>query len=136
MLKILVVDDNESIRELLQIALAGPYEVFTAPTEEEAKSYLQRKDIDLMFLDVWLGGHNSMSIIPWMVENNVGAHTILITGDDRITVKPEYKSVEEHIDYVLVKPFGIQHVIRIAASALKKNLESLETQFRSTDELG
>lgn len=120
MLKILVVDDNESIRELLRVALAGPYTVYTAPSVSHAKHILTTKHVDIIFLDVWLNGRDGTELLSWVEKKNLECRTILITGDDVY----DYNHVKNMVDHILIKPFDLADVLQIASTALEKKLEN------------
>ena len=55
--RILVVDDDPAIRELLRFKLISQgYEVETAKTAEEFQSMAKESKYDLILLDIWLKG--------------------------------------------------------------------------------
>jgi len=57
--KVLVVEDNAFFREVAADALGSEYEVISADSAAEARTYLARGDIDLMILDLTLDGPDS-----------------------------------------------------------------------------
>jgi len=61
--KLLIVDDERSIRELFQSAFSGPdYQVHLAEDGEQALDILKLHDIDLIFLDLKLFGMNGIEL--------------------------------------------------------------------------
>jgi two-component system, OmpR family, response regulator len=54
--KILIVDDDEDLTQLLRLCLQNAWEVHTAHGREEAVSVLGRVTPDLIMLDLHLGG--------------------------------------------------------------------------------
>ena len=61
--KLLVVDDEPDIREILQVNLeAAGYEVITASSAEEALALLDGS-VSLILLDVMLGGISGFSMV-------------------------------------------------------------------------
>jgi len=53
---VLVVDDDEGMRDTLTAILKRQYLVLTAATGEEGLVVLKREDVDLILLDVRLPG--------------------------------------------------------------------------------
>ena len=61
--KILVVDDEASIRELFEDILgASGYKIFTAEGAEQALEILKQENIDVIFLDLKLFGMNGIEL--------------------------------------------------------------------------
>jgi len=57
MKKILVVDDQSAVRELVSVTLEiGPYEILTAENGDQALAVAQREHPSLMLLDVQMPG--------------------------------------------------------------------------------
>jgi DNA-binding response OmpR family regulator len=64
MAKILVVDDESQIRELLRAALTGKgYEVFTAPDAPQAEALLREHPIDLVITDVHMPEAGGLDLV-------------------------------------------------------------------------
>ena len=62
--RILIVDDEGSIRYFLSEELSqGGYLVFTAASGEEALVLLEREAIDLVLLDLKMGGMNGLQVM-------------------------------------------------------------------------
>ena len=53
---VLVVDDDEGMRDTLTAILKREYLILTAATGEEGLAILNRKDVNLILLDVRLPG--------------------------------------------------------------------------------
>jgi Response regulator containing CheY-like receiver, AAA-type ATPase, and DNA-binding domains len=69
--KILVVDDEASIRELFSaVFIEADYEVIAAEGGTEALKILQLEDIDVIFLDLKLFGMNELSYAVKSAKQN------------------------------------------------------------------
>jgi len=117
--KILVVDDEEDLCEILQFNLnhAG-YDVDVAYTADEALIKLAR-NYDLILLDVMLGeisGFTIADVIRKEFRNDVPI--IFITAKD--TVEDKLKGFNVGADDYIPKPFSIKEVIARVQAVLSR----------------
>ena len=66
---ILIVDDDEGMRDTLNAILRRDYRVLRAATGEAALAILNREDVDLMLLDVRLPGIDGFDVLRIVKEN-------------------------------------------------------------------
>ncbi|MCK5542320.1 MAG: response regulator [Desulfobacterales bacterium] len=79
--RILVVDDEESIRTLYQSALVTQgYEVSAAESGEKALEILETKLITIMFLDLNLPGMSGIQLCKKIMQKIPTAICIAVTG--------------------------------------------------------
>ncbi len=81
--RILVVEDNEDVRELAESMLdSAGYAVVSAPSGEEALTLLDNdKEIDLVFTDVLMpGGMNGLQLADQVRERRPGTPILITTG--------------------------------------------------------
>ena len=113
--RILVVDDEASIRTLVRTALeSAGYEVTTARDGCEAIALLAASDFDLVLLDVMMPKLSGLGVIDQLRKNNIGtlAHTYLLTGSgaERLTNLP--------VRGVIEKPFDIDRLLAEAKDCI------------------
>ena len=60
---ILIVDDDEGMRETLTAMLRRDYRVLRAATGEFALQVIEKEDVDLMLLDVRLPGISGFEVL-------------------------------------------------------------------------
>jgi two-component system phosphate regulon response regulator OmpR len=112
---ILVVDDDQRLRSLLQRFLAEHgFRVTTAETAEMARDRLRFLQPDLMVLDVMMPGESGLSLTQSLKDESSGIPIILLTAagapEDRIA------GFEAGADDYLAKPFDPRElVLRIRA---------------------
>ncbi len=78
---ILVVDDEESIRRLLQKELAAPHRrIQTAATAAKALEMCRRESFEVVLLDIRMGSENGLELLPQFLRRLPDAKVIMITG--------------------------------------------------------
>lgn len=81
MAKILVIDDEAHIREILTARMeALSHTVFTAATLDEGLCIIDGQDLDLVFLDVNLPDGNGLDALPAIKQNRSEPQVIIITA--------------------------------------------------------
>jgi NtrC-family two-component system response regulator AlgB len=121
---VLVVDDEVSIRRTLALCLESEgYNVFSAGSVKEALDEAARQYIDLAFVDLRLGGHSGLDLIPELLAANPGARVILITAYGGI--ETAVQAIKRGAFDYLPKPFEPDQVLLMAKRALHTRLEEL-----------
>jgi PAS domain S-box-containing protein len=81
MTRILVVDDEESIREMMRMSLElDGYEVVTACDGTSALELFRAKAPDVVLLDVRMPGMDGVEVLRAMKEMDPAAEVIIVTG--------------------------------------------------------
>lgn len=120
--RILIVDDEENILELLKYNLEkNGFEVLPKDNGEEALEVMEREDFDLVLLDLMLPGMDGLEVLK------------TIRGHDRIKNIPVIMltAKNEEIDTVLGlemgaddyigKPFGVHELLARVKALLRRN---------------
>ena len=101
---VLIVDDEESVREFLERALATfGYEALSAPDAESALEHLLSHEPHVAILDVHLPGASGLWLADRVRESSPTTAIILATGDPQV---PPTESLRPHVIAYLVKPFA------------------------------
>lgn len=121
--KILVVDDEESIREFLEIMLKKEgYEVTLAEDGQKAKEIIQKKSFDMIISDLQMPNMTGIELLKYIRQNYPEVLFMMITAFGTTETAVEAMKMGAY-DY-LTKPFKIDEVRINIANALKsKNLE-------------
>jgi excisionase family DNA binding protein len=115
--RVLVVDDEASIRELLSKTLAlAEYEVDTAPDGRAAVERLRLGHYDLLIADLKMPGLDGLSLIREAKRLNADIPVIIITGFS--TEASAIEAVNLGVSGYLTKPFRVPRVLTAAAKAL------------------
>ncbi len=115
--RILVVDDEPSIRDLLSKTLAlAEYEVDLAPDGKTAIERLRIVPYDLLITDLRMPGVDGLSVIREGRRLRPDLPVIIITGYS--TEASAIEAVNLGVSGYLTKPFRVPRVLAAAAKAL------------------
>jgi DNA-binding NtrC family response regulator len=76
---LLIVDDDEGMRDTLTAVLRRDYRVLRAASGEAALQMMEKEDVDLMMLDVRLPGINGFEVLRIIKENYPYVEVIVIS---------------------------------------------------------
>jgi excisionase family DNA binding protein len=115
--RVLVVDDESSIRELLAKTLAlAEYDVDTAPDGRAALERLRLGHYDLLIADLKMPGMDGLTLIREAKRLKADIPVIIITGFS--TESSAIEAVNLGVAGYLTKPFRVPQVLAAAARAL------------------
>jgi sigma-B regulation protein RsbU (phosphoserine phosphatase) len=128
--KILVVDDEEGIRQDLSFILEDEgYEVTTASSGSEAMSHLEEQSFDIVITDLMMPAPDGMEILRKTKQEHPGTVVVMITGHGS-----EERAVEAmHLgaDDYFPKPFNfdkIEEMLMRLAKAVELERLKVENQ--------
>jgi putative nucleotidyltransferase with HDIG domain len=122
--KILIVDDEDMIRELCShILLSEGYQVTTASNGMEALEELSRATPELMITDIRMPGIDGLELFERVKSRKQDIVTIFITGHGSLDTAIE--SLMRGVDGFILKPFTQEELLgavnrAISSSRLKK----------------
>jgi len=115
--RVLVVDDEASIRDLLSKTLAlAEYEVDLAPDGRTALERLRIMPYDLLITDLKMPGVDGLAVIREARRLKADIPVIIITGFS--TEASAIEAVNLGVSGYLTKPFRVPQVLAAAAKAL------------------
>jgi two-component system phosphate regulon response regulator PhoB len=122
--KILVVDDEENIRELVRYNLAREgYQVTTVGSGEEALKQTSSKPPDLIVLDLMLPGMDGFAVCRQLKNDGRTAHIPIVM----LTVKGEESDIvvglELGADDYITKPFSPKVLLARIKAVLRRREE-------------
>lgn len=125
--KILMVDDDVRMRELLQRYLTEQgFDIKTVADAKEMDTALAIDSVDLLVLDLMLPGEDGLAICRRLRANNVSTPVIMLTarGDevDRII------GLEMGADDYLPKPFNPRELLARINAVLRRHEHSPESE--------
>jgi len=87
--KVLIVDDETSLRELLVAALSELYDVAEAETGAELQQFFFQAPPDVVLLDVQLPDANGLDLLPQLKKSWPDTEVIVLTGHGSVTMAVE-----------------------------------------------
>jgi response regulator RpfG family c-di-GMP phosphodiesterase len=127
---ILIVDDENSIRELLQeyLSLEG-YKVDTAKDGNDAYEYLKKSYYDIVLTDLEMPGMNGIELLKKANTQGLNHKFIILTGFG--TVETAIMALKlGAVDYIL-KPFKLEELGLIVKKAIqRRRLEEENIQLK------
>lgn len=115
--RVLVVDDEASIRDLLSKTLAlADYDVDVSPDGQSALERLRLFDYDLLITDLKMPGMDGLTVINEARRLHADLPVIIITGFS--TEASAIEAVNLGVTGYLTKPFKVPKVLAVAAKAL------------------
>ena len=132
---ILIVDDDEGIRDQLRWGLEADYRVLSVGSAEEALAVCREESPNLVLLDITLSdretGPSGMDILPQLTESDPLRKVIMVTGSTDKTHALE--AVERGVVDFYQKPVNLEELRTIIRRALY--IQKLERENRSVREL-
>jgi len=119
---ILVVDDDRSTRQMLQVQLrSAGYATETAADGAAALRRLLRKSFDLVLLDVWMPGMDGLALLARLRESPSRPKVVVMTADDA----PEtlLRALREHACRYIKKPIEPRQLADLVRECLAEPSE-------------
>ena len=128
MSSILVVDDEQGIRQVLQDVLGDEgHQVFAVEDGFQALEILEKEAVDLVILDVWLPNMGGIDVLKRVRKGWPDIEVVIISGHANINMAVQAVKIGA-FDF-LEKPLSLDKTITVVENALK--LEELKRENRS-----
>lgn len=134
--RILVIDDDESIRRTLRLCLeSGDYSVSIAGSGEAGLAAAKKQPPDLALVDLRLGGMDGLAVTRALAQDAPGAQVVIMTA--YATIDNAVEAMRAGAADYLAKPFtpsAVKHVVaRVLDSArMRQELAEVERHSRRT----
>ncbi len=126
--KILVVDDDEELCQMLAKFLAGHgFIVLTAASGAEIKKHIERGRIDLILLDVMLGGENGIDLCK-SIRKEQDVPVIFVTAQS--ADHQRMAGYEVGADDYIAKPFTLELLLARIKAVLRRVHRSSSLNYR------
>jgi CheY-like chemotaxis protein len=123
--RILVVDDEEAVRELLRDLLeAEGCRVYLAPGGREALGLFEVHQFDAIFTDVGMPGMSGWELAHAIRQRNEEVPIAVITGWGSAVGSDEQK--EARVNWVITKPFRAERISELAHEISQQRNEASE----------
>ena len=118
MVRILAVDDERPIAELLRLSLTrAGYECVCAYDGLEAANRIEKESFDLILLDIMLPGIDGFELMDYI--RSTGVPVIFLTAKN--AVSDQVKGLRMGAEDYMVKPFDIQELLARVEGVLRRH---------------
>ncbi len=114
--KILIVDDDDAVRDLLVAVLSAENTCFTASSGAEALRLLEKHLPDLVISDINMPGMSGLELIPKVSAFSPDIVTMMISGNQ--TIDSAIDAIRAGAFDFIKKPFDLDHVEMAVRRAL------------------
>lgn len=109
--RVLIVDDEEVIRILLEQTVSGAgYHVTTASDGDEAISKIRMDRFDVALLDIQMPNSTGIDVLKYLQENSPRTRVIMLTGHPDLRYAMEAKEFGA-MDFIR-KPYSVEDVLQ------------------------
>jgi len=116
--KILVVDDDNAMRELMRLSLSKEgFEVRAAASSNDALSAVSEDTFDVIVTDIYLGDGTGLDLLEYCRTHLPEANVILVTAHGTIETAASARRLGV-FDY-LAKPFAVDALVARVRAALR-----------------
>jgi DNA-binding NtrC family response regulator len=128
--RVLVVDDEEVVRDSIRLILEGSCEILEARDGARALEILHGREVDIVMLDQRMPGETGITLLPRIRALDPTIVVILATAVRDVRTAVEAMRLGAY-DY-LVKPFDVDDILMLVQRALEKRaLERQVLRLRS-----
>lgn len=124
---ILIVDDEEMIRELLDSTLSREgYTCFQAPNADEGCKIIREKPINLVICDIMMPGRSGVELLHDVKKISPDTAVLMVTAisDTETAMFCIHRGADDYI----IKPFNIDRVMLTIRNSLEKQRLTLENR--------
>jgi len=130
--RILIVDDEREITEILADLLSTDYECMAAGSAEEALTRLRDNPFELVISDITMPGMSGLEMIPHVKQ--MSPHTVVVMISGMQTVESAIGALRLGAFDYLMKPFDLRQVEAVVKRALE-HYELIVAKQRYEDHL-
>ena len=131
MRKILVVDDELSVRDSLRMIFKKDYQVITAGSAKEAWEKILSEEPELIFLDIIMPQKDGMELLKEVRESQPLTPVVMLTATKTVKTAVEAMKLGAY-DYI-TKPFDIEEIKIIADKAMERRDLKAENRRLQTE---
>ena len=121
MAKIIVIEDDESIRELVKVALQGyGHEVFDFECAEDALEELKHTKADLGIFDIMLPGIDGVEAVKEYRSTETNGHMAIIMLTAKDSEVEKIIGLDSGADDYVTKPFSVMELMARVRAQLRR----------------
>lgn len=131
MLRILVVEDEKNIRESLEIALTGTYEVKSAASAEAAMPLIEAEHFDMLITDIRMPGRSGIELLKDYKKLYPANPVMVITAFT--SIQSAVDAMKAGASEYVAKPFSLEEVEIKVKNLLEAKKTGDEKEFYAAE---
>jgi DNA-binding NtrC family response regulator len=124
--KVLIVDDELSIRESFSLILGSKYKLMLAASGEAALKYAADQKLDLAFLDVRMPGLDGLATLKRLKEIDPELEVVMVTAVNDVQKASE--AIKYGAKNYLIKPFDVAAILKMTEAILRRKSLIIEEE--------
>lgn len=128
---VLVVEDNDMMRNLIRDSLSSDYEILTAEDGEEALNIVKSSRVDLVVSDIMMPKMDGCELCNAIKEDISLSHIPVLLLTAAVGVETHIRSLKSGADAYIEKPFKMD-ILKANISNLFRNRDIRNEQFSSS----
>jgi DNA-binding NtrC family response regulator len=129
--RVLIVDDEPSVRESVRMVLKDRYQVVSAASGNEALDLLNTDPSDVVLLDILMPGIDGLEVLEHIKQRGTTPQVIMLTATK--TVKTAVSAMKLGAFDYITKPFDVDELLLIVdravqSAALAREVEALRAE--------
>lgn len=129
---ILIVDDDNTLRQGLVELLASSHQITEAASAEEALSIIHKKDHDLIITDVKMPGMSGLDLIKRAKNLTPDTSFIMITA--HASIQEAVQAIHDGADDYIMKPFDLREFEHRVERSLRLRRQKVQDELRKVDQ--
>lgn len=121
--KVVVVDDDEEIRNFLKEELSHIYYVSVYPDGKQALEAVTEKVPDLIISDVSMPVMDGFTFLKRVKNNTSTSHVPVIMLTTKIAQESRIEGFEQGADAYIDKPFNVKELLTVSASLIENRVK-------------
>jgi DNA-binding NtrC family response regulator len=128
--RILIVDDEQGIRESLRMILKSDYDVAVACSGQEALNLVGKNSLSLILLDVMMPGEDGLKVLE-QIRQMTTIPVIMVTALN--SVKSAVKAMKIGAFDYITKPFNVDDIRTVVGKALSTHQLIEEVKYLGSE---
>lgn len=125
---VLLVEDNDELRQFLARHLAADYRTFSAANGQEALDVLDTHAVDLVVSDIVMPGIDGLELAAAIKQNEWFAHIPVVLLSAKTNTQTKVEGLQYGADAYIEKPFSMP-VLKAQISSLIENRRKIIDKF-------
>jgi len=127
---LLIVEDNDELREFLKDALSIHYSIYEANNGSTGLTTAENVIPDIIISDIMMPGIDGIELCKKIKANHKTNHIPIIILTAKATINDQILGLETHADAYIAKPFNLK-LLETQISNLIENRKALQEKFKA-----